>query len=223
MTHPMTDNRKSGIAFIAGSIGGIVTMAIHPTGSHVLTPAQFEHLAVVSALAHSLAMVSSLIVVLGAFGLTRRLAAPDRLAFSGFVVFVFAAIAVLIATAVSGFIVPNIMRHMVKDVASNAPQWHIVIDAIFQINQAFSRIYSVAASLSIALWSISALRNGGLSRAIAIYGCVLAPLIVIAISSGRLVLNVHGMAIVVFAQAIWFIGVGIQLNADTPQPITAAA
>ena len=224
MTNPMTDNRKSGIAFIAGSIGGIVTMAIHPTGSHVLTPAQFEHLAVVSAIAHSLAMVSSLILVLGAFGLTRRLAAPDRLAFSGFVVFVFAVIAVLIATAVSGFIVPNIMRHMVKDVASNAPQWHIVIDAIFQINQAFSRIYSVATSVSIALWSISALRNGGLGRGIAIYGCIIAPLIILAICSSHLTLNVHGMAIVVFAQAVWFIGVGIQLNTDhSPQLQTAAA
>jgi hypothetical protein len=73
-----------------------------------------------------------------AFGLTRRLAAPDRLAFSALAVYVSAAVAVLIATAVSGFIVPNILRHMVRDVASAAPQWHIVIDSIFQINQAFS-------------------------------------------------------------------------------------
>jgi hypothetical protein len=218
----MTDNRKAGIALIAGSIGGIVTMAIHPTGSGVLTPAQFEHLAVASAIAHSLAMVSFLILVLGAFGLTRRLAAPDRLAFSGLVVYLFAAVAVLIATAVSGFIVPNIMRHMIRDTAAAAPQWHIVIDAIFQINQTFSRIFSIAASISIALWSASALRHGGLSRGIAIYGCIIAPLLILALSSGHLKLNVHGMAIVVFAQAIWFIAVGIQLRSDeSPDPIAA--
>lgn len=214
----MTDNRKSGIAFIAGSIGGIVTMAIHPTASGVLTPAQFEHLAVASAIAHSLAMVSFLLLVLGAFGLTRRLAAPDRLAFSGLVVYVFAAIAVLIATAVSGFIVPNIMRHMIRDAPTTAQQWHIVIDSIFQINQAFSRIFTVAASVAVVLWSASALRNGGLGRGIAIYGCIIAPLIILAICSGHLTLNVHGMAIVVFAQAIWFIGVGIQLSNDDSLP-----
>jgi hypothetical protein len=210
----MTDNRKSGIALIAGSIGGIVTMAIHPTGSGVLTPAQFERLAVVSAIAHSLAMISFLILVLGAFGLTRRLAAPDRLAFSGLVVYVFAAVAVLIATAVSGFIVPNIMRHMIRDVPSAAPQWRIVIDSIFQINQAFSRIFTVAASAAVALWSVSALRHGGLGRGIAIYGCIIAPLLILTICSGRLVLNVHGMAIVVLAQAIWFITAGIVLSGD---------
>ncbi len=214
----MTDNRKSGIALIAGSVGGIVTMAIHPTSSGVLTPAQFEHLAVTSAIAHSLAMVSSLILVLGAFGLTQRLAAPDRLAFSGLVVYVFGAIAVLIATAVSGFIIPNIMRHMVRDAATAAPQWHIVIDSIFQINQAFSRIFTVAASISVALWSASALRHGGLGRGIAIYGCIIAPLLILAIASGHLTLNVHGMAIVVFTQAIWFIVAGIELSGDHSHP-----
>ena len=91
----------------------------------------------------------------------------------------------------------------------------------FQINQAFSRIYTVAASVSIALWSISALRHGGLSRGIAIYGCIIAPVLILAICTGHLTLNVHGMAIVVFAQAIWFITVGIQFGSD--HPITTAA
>jgi hypothetical protein len=190
-------------------------MAIHPTSGGVLTPAQFERLAVVSALAHSLAMVSFLILVLGAFGLTRRLGAPDRLAFSGLVVFVFSAVAILIATAVSGFIVPNIMRHMIRDAPAAAPQWHIVIDAIFQINQAFSRIYTVATSGAIILWSASALRNGGLSRGIAIYGCVASSLLIVGICVGHLKLDVHGMTIVVLAQAIWLIGAGAQLGKDT--------
>jgi hypothetical protein len=193
-------------------------MAVHPTSSGVLTPDQFERLAVASAIAHSLAMISFLILVLGAFGLTRRLSAPDRLAFSGLVVYVFAAIAVLIATAVSGFIVPNIMRHMVQDVAAAAPQYHIVIYAIFQINQAFSSIYTVASSVAVVLWSASALRHGGLGRGIAIYGCIVAPVLFIGICAGHLKMNVHGMTAVVLAQAIWFIGAGVQLRNDTSTP-----
>jgi hypothetical protein len=212
----MTDNRKSGIALIAGSIGGIVTIAIHPTGVH--TPGQLEHLAVVSAIAHSLAMISFLILVLGAFGLTQRLAAPDRLAFSALIVYLFAAVAVLIATAVSGFIIPNILRHMVRDGVAAAPQYHIVIDSIFQINQAFSQIFTVATSIAVALWSISALRHGGASRSIAIYGCIIAPLLILGICVGHLKLNVHGMGVVVLAQAIWFIVVGIQLSTADSQP-----
>jgi hypothetical protein len=169
-------------------------------------------------------MVSSLILVLGAIGLTRRLAAPDRLALSGLVAYVFAAISVLIATAVSGFIIPNIMRHMIRDVPTTIAQWHIVIDAIFQINQAFSRIFTVAASAAMVLWSSSALRNGGLGRGIALYGCIVAPLLIAGICIGHLKLDVHGMAIVVFAQAIWFIGVGLQLRTDEthPEPVITA-
>lgn len=207
----MTDDRKSGIALIAGSLGGILTMAIHPAGAASLTADQVAHLAVTAAAAHSLAMVSFVILFLGACGLIARIAAADRVAFAAIVTFTFACVAVFIATAVSGFIVPSIMRHMVRDVAANAQQWKIVIDAIFQINQAFSRIYSVAASLAILLWSVSALRNSGLGRGVATYGCVVTPLIILGIVSGHLRIDVHGMSIVVLGHAIWFIIVGAEL------------
>ena len=207
----MTDDRKSGIALIAGSLGGILTMAIHPTAAGSLTADQVERLSLVSGVAHSIAMVSVLLLFLGACGLTRSIAAADRIAFAAIVTFGFACVAVLVATAVSGFIVPGIMKHMVRDVPVNAHQWQIVIDGIFQINQAFSRIYSVAASLAIILWSASALRNGGFGRGVATYGWVISALIMVAIGVGHLRLDVHGMAVVLFAQTIWFIIVGYQL------------
>jgi hypothetical protein len=207
----MTDNRKSAIALIAGSLGGILTMAIHPTAGGALTAEQVGHLAVASGVAHSLAMVSVLLLFLGACGLTQSIAAADRVSFAALVAFGFACVAVFIATAVSGFIVPSIMKHMLRDVAAAAAQWHIVIAGIFQINQAFARIYSVAASTAILLWSVSVLRNGGLGRGVTIYGCVIATLIIVAVGAGHLRLNVHGMAVVWLGQAIWFIVVGYQL------------
>jgi len=213
----MTDNRKSGIALIAGSIGGIVTMAVHPVGAGAMTPAQVDRLAVASALAHSLAMLSTVVLVLGAIGLTRRLNGPDRLAFSGMVFYGFGAVAIFIAAAVSGFIMPSIIHHMVLDTAAAGPQWRIVIDAIFQINQAFARIFTVAASIAMGLWSWSALRNGGLSGKMAFYGIAMAAVLIVAICSGRLHLNVHGMAAVVLAQSIWFVGVGWRLCGEKTQ------
>jgi hypothetical protein len=218
----MTDDRKSGIALIAGSLGGILTMAIHPTGAASLTADQVAHLAVASAAAHSLAMVSFVVLFLGGCGLARSIGAPDRIAFSAIVTYGFACVAVFIATAVSGFIVPSIMRHMILDVPATAQQWRIVIDGIFQINQAFARIYSVAASLAIILWSVSALRNGGLGRGVATYGCVIAPLIIVGIVIGHLRLNVHAMAMVVSGQAIWSVIVGAQLYSRRPSEPAAS-
>ncbi len=208
----MADDRKSGIALIAGSVGGIITMAMHPVAAPgSLTPGQVARLMALSGAVHTLAMVSVFLLFLGACGLTRRIAASDRIAFAAIVAFGFACVAVLIATGVSGFIVPNIMQHMLGDVAANAHPWEMIIYAIFQINQAFARIYSVAASLAMILWSISALRNGGFGRGVAIYGCIIAPLVIVAIGSGRVRLDVHGMAAVWLGQAIWFILVGSQL------------
>lgn len=207
----MTDDRKSGIVLIVGSLGGILTMAIHPTAGGSLTAEQVEHLSVISGAAHSIAMVSVLLLFLGACGLTRSIAAPDRISFAAIVAFGFAGVAVLVAAAVSGFIVPGIMRHMARDVPTAAHQWQVVIDGIFQINQAFSRIYSVAASLAIVLWSASALRNGGFGRAVAIYGCIISTLIILGIGVAHLRLDVHGMAVIWLGQTVWFILVGSQL------------
>jgi hypothetical protein len=188
-------------------------MAIHPTGAGtLLPPEQVAHLSLVSAVAHSIAIVSTLLLFLGGCGLARRMASPDRISFVAVVTLAFACVAVLIATAVSGFIIPDIWQHMILDVPAAARQWQIVIDAIFQINQAFSRIYAVGSSMAILLWSVAGLRNGGLHRAVALYGCVVAVLIAAAIAVGHVRLNVHAMAIVVGAHTIWFILVGWQLR-----------
>jgi hypothetical protein len=214
----MTDNRKAGIALIAGSVGGIVTMAIHPSGAASLPSNQVAHLSMVSGVAHSLALASVLMLFLGGCGLARHLAAADRLSFAAIITFGFGCVAIMIAGAVSGFIIPDIMKHMIRDVSSTGRQWQIVIESIFQINQAFSRIYSVAASVAIILWSVSAMRNGGLRRGVAIYGCIVALLIIFGIGIGHLRLDVHGMTVVMVGQVVWFILVGSQLCSRAEGP-----
>jgi hypothetical protein len=205
------DNRKSGIALIAGSLGGTLTMAIHPTATGSLTVEQAAHLSAISGIAHSIAIISVFLLFLGACGLTQCIAAPDRLAFGAIVTFGFACIAVFVSATVSGFIVPSIMKDMVRDVPAATHQWQIVIDGIFQINQAFGRIYSVAASMAIILWSVSALRNGGFGRGGAVYGCVISMLLIVGIGVGHLHLDVHGMMGIWLGQATWFILIGSQL------------
>ncbi|HTP70292.1 MAG TPA: hypothetical protein VMJ35_15385 [Dongiaceae bacterium] len=214
----MTDNRKAGLALIAGSLGGVLTMAIHPTAGGPLTPEQVSRLALVSGVAHSIAIVSLVVLFLGACGLAKNVAAPDQLSFAAIVIFAFACVAIFIAATVSGFIIPAIMRRMAQHIPADQTPWQVAITSIFQINQAFSRIYSVAASLAIILWSLSSLRNGGLNRGIAIYGCVIAIAIIVAVSSGHLHLDVHGMAAVWFAQALWFTLSGFYLWARPDVP-----
>ena len=207
----MPDDRKAGIALIAGSLGGILTMAIHPAGTSSMSAEQIARLSIISGAAHSIAIVSIIALFLGACGLTRSISAADRIAFAGLVTYGFACVAVLVAASVSGFVMPGIMKHMVRDIPGAAHQWQIVMDAIFQINQAFARIYSVTASIAIIFWSASALRNTGLSRGVAVYGCIISALIISGIGSGHWRLDIHWMAALWLGQATWFIIVGSQL------------
>jgi heme A synthase len=212
----MTDDRKAGIALIAGSLGGILTMAIHP--GQAWLPIDHTHLSILSGAAHSLAMLSVLLLFLGSYRLAQRLAATDRISFAAIVTYGFACIASMIAAAVSGFIMPNIMARMARDVPAAAHQWQILITGMFQVNQAFSRIFAVATSVAIVLWSVSALRNGGLGRGVATYGCIIGSLIILGIALGHLRLDVHGMAIVALGQVVWFILVGFRmLSANQPR------
>jgi hypothetical protein len=94
----MTDNRMSGIAFLVGMTGTIITMALHPTAQDLGGGAgHADHMMQLNVAVHSLALVCIPILFLGALGLTRRLAAPNRLALSALVMFGFADVAVMIA------------------------------------------------------------------------------------------------------------------------------
>jgi hypothetical protein len=139
----MADDRKGGIALMAGSIGFILTMAIHPTAGGSMTTEQVARLSLMSAAAHSLGIVSMIFLFLGACALQQRLAGDTR-SFAAVVTFGFACVAIFIATSVSGFIVPAIMKRMLRDDAANVHQWQIVITGIFQINQAFAEFIPLA-------------------------------------------------------------------------------
>jgi hypothetical protein len=217
-TSNASDARKSALALVLGALGSVLTMAVHPHGP--VDAAQMAHLAFASAAAHSLAIVSFLLVLLGTLGLTRRLSAnespesPDRLASLAFVTFAFAGVALLLATSVSGFIVPNLFARMFRDVPANAATWQLVITAIFQFNQAFSAIYSVATCVAITLWSASSLshRRPLLGRFTTLYGCILPPITILLIAVGHLRFNVHGMAVVVLVHTLWFLAAAANLR-----------
>lgn len=186
-------------------------MAIHPTGAQGINLDQVGHFVWMSGVAHGLALASVLLLLLGACGLTRLLALPDRIAFAALVTFTFSCGAIMIAGTVSGWVIPGILKLMARDVADNAPQWRIAMASIFQINQAMSKVYSVGAALAITLWSTCSLRQRRLSRVIAYWGCVTAPLTALLVLAGHIRLDVHGMIVIMLSEIVWFIGMGAGL------------
>jgi hypothetical protein len=213
----MTNDRKGGIAFIVGSVGFIVTMAVHPTPGGQLQAEQVVRLSQTSGLAHSLGIASAIFLFLGACALAQRLR-DQTCSFAALVTFGFSCVAIVIAASISGFVMPALLKRMAHDDAANAHLWQIVIWGIFQINQALARVYAILASVAIVLWSTAAWRNRGLHRGIVIYGYVIAALIIVAVASGHMRMDVHGMAAVGLGQAIWFVLAGVQMGSRQVVP-----
>jgi hypothetical protein len=206
----MTDTRLAGIALIAGSAAMIITMASHPQ-SIPANPDVAEAVAHMLIAVHSLALASVPVLFLGAWGLSRRLDAPGRMAMVGLVLYGFALVAVTSSAVFDGLVAPSLIRRIVAATPANHDLWQLAMLYNFELNQAFARLFAVASSIAILLWSVAIVRRGVLSRAVGIYGCVIAPLIIVAVASGLLTPNVHSFGALIFAQASWFVAVGAQL------------
>jgi hypothetical protein len=207
----MKDNRLGGIALILGAVSGMITMSLHPVaGAHPITPDQFEKIAMLNIGVHVLAIAGLPFSFLGAFALTRRLDSLGHIALTGLVIYSLGLVAVMIAPAMSGLVGTEVIRHMIAR-GAGSEQWRTLMEYNFLINQAFAKIFVVASCTAVGLWSFAIVKSRALPVAIGIYGLLLGPVIVIAMMSGGLSLDVHGFGLVVVSQAIWFIVVGILL------------
>ena len=174
-------------------------------------PGQSQQMAHLAVVAHALALASLPVLFLGACGLSRRLAAPDRIAFAALVLYAFALLAAANAAVVSGLVAPGLAQKILEGAPPAEDAWRIVFNYNGRLNHAFAAVFVAASSSAIVLWSAAILRGGALARGVGVYGCILGSLTLLAVFSGHLHFDVHGFGMVVLGQAVWFIVVGALL------------
>jgi hypothetical protein len=207
----MTKDRLGGLALIAGSVAGIVTMSQHPTAEDLFAPGQLESAARMLVLVHALALVSLPMLFLGALVLWKRLGSNDGCAIAGLVLYAFAMVAVMNAAVFDGLVTASIAPRISAATPTASEGWRIAFMYNGHLNQAFARVFVVASTAAIVLWSVSIIRNGALARALGWYGCVLGAITLVAVFPGHLRLDPHGFGLIVLGQAVWFISAGAQL------------
>jgi hypothetical protein len=206
----MTDNRSSGLALIAGSAALIITMAFHPTGHEMISPDRFATVARLSIAVHTLALASMVVLFLGACGLWQRLSPSPCLALSGLISYGFSMVAGMITGTLNGFVAPRLIQRMLNHPEAKQA-WDIVFIYSGDVAGALASVLVVTSSVAILLWSIAIVRRGLLARGLGTYGCIVGPLIIVAVLSGHIRLNVHGFGLVVLLQSVWFVVAGVQL------------
>lgn len=200
----MTTNSKASLALILGSLAGLMTMGLHPTGREVADGLAAGGGASLNQFAHSLGLIGQPLLLAGTLALTVRLATQRDTAIAAFILFAWASAAVMMATVASGFIATDVIR----EGASHHAAPGSVESALHYtrlLNQAFAMVYVAFSALAILLWSWAMLRSAVFPRSLGIYGCIVGAACLAGTLSGRLSLDIHGFGLVVVSQSVWYV------------------
>lgn len=204
----MSDARMSGIALIVGSVATIITMAFHPTGQQVLASGGAHSTIQLGVAVHALGLMSLPVLFMGAAGLSMLLAASRKLSFAALTFYGFALVSIMSAAAMSGFVASDIARRIVDNPGAGTDLWPALFRYTGELNQAYALIFVVASAIAIVLWSAAVRTSAFPARGTAIYGYLAGPVMILAVVSGHVRLNVHGFGAIILAQGVWMILMG---------------
>lgn len=216
----MSPRRIDAAALALGTLAMVVTMAVHPRGGSGQALREGESLSrvgVAAVVSHSIAIAALPLLLLGFWGLSRRLgweSAPVRLAFAAYAL---ATAAVLDAAVMSGFVSTGVAMSIRTETAEGSRAVASLFAYTFVLNQAFAKVYVVASSAAIALWSLRAIRLGDGWRAAGIFGLLAGAAPAAGVLASALPLNVHGFGMVVLVQTVWTLWIATLLMSDRAQ------
>jgi hypothetical protein len=204
--------RIAGSVLVAATLLSILMMAHHPSASThdpAALAADIANTATLSRVVHAV-LIALIAVELFAFVVfSGRLIAGRLAARAAIVAYAIGTGAMIGAALISGFVVSSLGVYY-AGVADPAP----FVDfarVCMTGNQALAKLGVIASSVGIALWSIALLHDRARGRWLAIIGFVTGLAPAVALLAGAIRLDVHGMLLVVLAQAIWNLAVGVEL------------
>ena len=196
------------MALIGGTLAGLVTMAFHPTGHALLQ--DFERVALLNRAVHSLAIAGTIATVYGLTGLRRQLEGRRSLADAGLVSYAFGAVAVMFAAIASGFIATDLAAGIVAAGDSGRESYEAVREFAWLFNQASTKVFVVAGSIGIALFSLAMMPDPRFGSALGVAGVMIGLVAVVATVAG-LPMNIHGFGAIVLGHGIWLVWSGARL------------
>lgn len=212
----MITSRFAARALIAGTIGLFVTKGLHPTGAEALATAEGGGLNFLARGVHILAIAMLPLLLVGMFGLTRRLHVKPGLATCAFASWVLALAAVLVAAIMSGLVAPALADQWAAIATSERDGLLPFMRFTHTLNQAFAAVYVGLGGAAIVAWSIALQATKSAPRVLPVLGILVGVLAAAGTASGQLSLNVHGFGLVVLGQGVWMLGVAWWLGREHP-------
>ena len=211
-----TENfRIHGWVLAVASPLSMIALANHPvsSGPDLLVNLELLRggLGLFNAAVHSFLIAMMVVLLFGFIGFSRRLGFDRPLVQAGFVAQAVGTIAALCAGIVDGFAYRRIAFIYSDATAADVD----LIRGLYNLSATFTytwgRVWLIALSAAMLLWSIQLVRQGGAARIIGGYGIAAGAIAIIGSLTGMLSLSVLAVASVFGAIALWGTAVGILL------------
>jgi hypothetical protein len=206
--------RPVGIALIVAALLEVAVMMHHPTARMpeiAQTIAHLRELTSLSAWVHGLLIGLMLVAFYGLteFSLWRGIRRPPIRA--ALIAYAFGVVAMIMATTVSGFVTAEVAARVPATTATDLSVAGGLLTLCGVLNRATANLATMLMSAAIVIWSLDLFRPAWFERVLGVLGMALGVWTVVALATGALQLDVHGMLLVVVLQSVWVAGVGLLL------------
>ncbi|MEQ8474202.1 MAG: hypothetical protein RIC35_23605 [Marinoscillum sp.] len=192
----------AGRFLLSGAVMIIITMALHPVGGSI------EHLQSVRSMiigTHTLAILSVPILIIGFWGITQILGKDQWINLLAFVIICVGLIAVMIAAATNGLVVPFFLDQANPDLDRTILS--LILKYSFSLNKAMDYIFIGSCCLSVGLWSASIVRTNKLPKWLGLVGILLSLGAIISIVAGLGLTDLLGFRTFIFGLALWILAI----------------
>jgi hypothetical protein len=197
---------------IAGSIGIVVTLVLHPNERGMFDPAQVESVALTTIIVHSIALFALPVLFVGGLGISRRIGWDSLGAVTALIFYGFALVAMMNAIVIDGLVTPALARAIVTAGPDQAAAWKVALSHNGFFDAAFMNVFLMASSVAIALWSAAIVHS---ACGLAIFGWSVALATVACQVTGLLSQHLHLFFLALIGQVIWLVINGARLCQST--------
>ena len=210
----LPSGRAAGLLIGLASVLSVAFMVFHPT-VHAHDTAELiagvARKAVVNRVVHGslIALVGAL--VCGFTCLSSRLGANSISARGGLVAYVMGAGTLIVAALVDGFIFPEFIARYEGRPTEELETLRPALALVWTVNQVCARAGVLAMSVAMILWSANMARRPGGIRVVGALGAIVGTLLVGALMTGNLPMNIHGVLAFELAYTVWALAVATLL------------
>jgi hypothetical protein len=217
----MRHEAQYGALLLAGSAVLLVMAVVHPSAIPFGDPEALARMTVVDAVAHSLAILGTCLLLAGQVGLSRMLGLQRTVVMAALVASALPAAGIVVAVALDGFVIPKLAEQWMGGDDTARAGLQQLIGFCVLVASSLTRIYMLLVAVAILLWSWVVHRDY-LSPGLPWVGGLVGLAGIATLFGGPAYVSVHELLALVVGQSLWMVWAGMLMIRKGGTTVAAA-